>query len=137
LKLLVINAQLQIVLINSLFFILFTNKIITRDNYIKNNISYFFNNLPYKANGYEMIFTHILTHLLNEINFLPLPISNKLTKKNYPYPSYRIRYESGKKKEKTKQHNNTKQKNVLIVSYSIHQIKFKLNKAEIYYLVRF
>jgi hypothetical protein len=25
-----------------------------------------------------MIFTHTLTHLLNEIKFLPLPISNKL-----------------------------------------------------------
>jgi hypothetical protein len=33
------------------------------------------------ANGYEMIFTHILTYLLNEIKILPLPISNKLTKK--------------------------------------------------------
>jgi hypothetical protein len=97
LKLLTINAQLQVVLTNSLFFILFTKKIITRDNYIENNISYFFNNLPYRANGYEMIFTHTLTHLLNEINFLPLPISNKLTeKKIYTYPSYRIRYESDK-----------------------------------------
>jgi hypothetical protein len=81
LKLLTINAQFQVVLTNSLFFILFTKKFITRDNYIENNISYFFNNLPYRANGYEMIFTHTLIHLLNEINFLPLPISNKLTEK--------------------------------------------------------
>jgi hypothetical protein len=64
-----------------IFFILFTKKIIIRDNYIENNISYFFNNLPYRANGYEMIFTHTLTHLLNEIIFLSLSISNKLTKK--------------------------------------------------------
>jgi hypothetical protein len=97
LKLLVINAQIQVVHTNSLFFILFTKKIITRDNYIENNINYFFNNLPYRANGYEMIFTHTLTHLLNEIMFLLLSISNKLTEKIfYPYPSYRIRYESGK-----------------------------------------
>jgi hypothetical protein len=85
LKLLAINAQLQVVLTNSLFFILFIKKIITRDNYIENNISYFFNNLPYRENGYEMIFTHTLTHLLNEINFLPLPISNKLTEKKFTH----------------------------------------------------
>jgi hypothetical protein len=85
LKLLVINSQLQVVLTNSLFFILFTKKIIIGDIYIENNISYFFNNLPYRANGYEMIFTHILTHLLNEIIFLPLPISNKLTKKKFTH----------------------------------------------------
>jgi hypothetical protein len=99
LKLLTISAQLRSVLINSLFFILFTKikKIITRHNYIGNNISYFLNNLPYRVNGYEMIFTHILIHLLNKIKFLPLLISNKLTEKQiYSCSSYRIRYESDK-----------------------------------------
>jgi hypothetical protein len=33
------------------------------------------------ANGYEMTFIHTLIHLLNEIKFLPLLISNKLMKK--------------------------------------------------------
>jgi hypothetical protein len=46
---------------------------------MRNNISYFHNNLPYRANGYEMIFIHTLIHLLNEIKFLPLSILNKLT----------------------------------------------------------
>jgi hypothetical protein len=48
------------------------------------------------TNGYEITFIHSLTHLLNEIKLLPLLILNKLTKKNYPYPPYRIRYESDK-----------------------------------------
>jgi hypothetical protein len=94
LKLLAISAQFWGVLI--ILHFLFTKKIITRDNYIGNNINYFLTNLPYRANGYEMIFTHILIHLLNEIKFLSLFISNKLTKIFfYPYPAYRIRYESG------------------------------------------
>jgi hypothetical protein len=87
LKLLAISAQLWVFLQIPYFFILFTKikKIITRDNYIKNNISYFLNNLPYKANGYEMTFIHILTYLLNEIKNLPLLISNKLTEKKIIY----------------------------------------------------
>jgi hypothetical protein len=39
------------------------------------------------TNGYEMTCTYTLTYLLNEIKFLPLSISNKLTeKKNLPIP---------------------------------------------------
>jgi hypothetical protein len=78
------------------FFILFIkikNIHITRDNYIRNNISYFLNNLLYRANEYEMIFTHTFTHLLNEIKILPLLISNKLTNFFLSYSSYRIGYE--------------------------------------------
>jgi hypothetical protein len=84
LKLLTISAQFWGVLI--ILYFLFTKKIIRRDNYIGNNINYFLTNLPYRANGYEMIFIHTLTHLLNEIKFLLLSISNKLTKKNLLIP---------------------------------------------------
>ena len=62
------------------------------------NIYNFFYIITRSDNGYEIDFTRTLTRFDKGKKSLPVPVPDKFTKKkSYPYPSYRIRYGSGKR----------------------------------------